>query len=82
MDHNRRRLTRKQRPILSVNKRKAERRHRWPQLARIDQARRHSPLDVCPGFGEVVTRQQGLHTEEVAVEEGREGDLVYQDFGS
>lgn len=52
-----------------------------PELERVDHAGGHRLLDALDGLGGRVARQQRLHAEEVAVEDGREADLVDGDLG-
>lgn len=63
-------------PILRIDKRKAERRNRWPKFAAIDHRNRYRPLDPIPHFRERVAGEERLHAEEIRVEYGCEADLV------
>lgn len=71
---------RKDTPILRIHKREAKSRHRRPQLAAVHHAHRHRPLDALPDFGYRVAGEEGLHAEEIGVENGRETDLVDRYF--
>ena len=53
-----------------------------PKLATVDETSRHGALDPLPCIGEAIAGQEGLHTEEVAVENGCEYDLIDNDFDS
>lgn len=68
--------------ILRGEEPEAERRHRRPQLERIDNANRHRTLDPrdCPHGS--FARKHGLHAKEVGVEHGSEDGLVDCDLGN
>ena len=67
--------------ILRRDVRKLESSDCGPKLAAVDEAGRYGSLDSLPRAGKAVTREQGLHAEEVAVEDRGEDDLVDDDFG-
>jgi len=75
-------LTCKKRPILRLYIRKTERRHRWPDLAAVNETRRDGPLKPLPDLYQCVAREERLHAEEVAVEDGCEDDLIHAYFCS
>ena len=54
-----------------------ERRDRRPHFAAVDPTRGHRVLYALDDFGEGCAGEEGLHAEEVGVEEGREEGLVY-----
>jgi hypothetical protein len=72
--------TRKNAPILLRYIRKAKCRNSRPHFTTIDPARRHRILYALDDLWESCAGEQGLHAEEVRVEEGREEGLVYYDL--
>ena len=60
---------------------KVESSDRWPELAAVDETCWHGSLDPLPCAGDTVAREQGLHAEEIAIEDGSEDDLVDDNFG-
>lgn len=53
-----------------------------PQFAGVDEGGWNGPFDSFDDFEGRVAGEEGLHAEEVGVEDGREDDLVYDYFGS
>ena len=68
-------------PVLGIDKRKAERRDRGPEFATVLYGGGHRALYSFPYVGQGVAREEGLHAEEVGVEERGEHELVDHDFG-
>src|SRR6266487_634912 len=71
--------TRKNAPVLRIYKRKTERCNRRPQFTTIYHTYWYSSFYSFPDFVEGIAREEGLHAEEVRVEDGGEAYLVYGD---
>lgn len=69
-------------PVFYGYKRKIDGGDGGPQLDRVDHTGWNSSLDAVPDFGQVVARKEGLHAEEVRVEQRRKDGLVNDDLGS
>jgi hypothetical protein len=67
-------------PVLYGYIRERKRRDRRPHLAAIDPTRGYCVLYVLDDFGEGCAGEEGLHAEEIRVENGREESLVYHDL--
>jgi hypothetical protein len=68
-------------PILLRHECKTKRCDRGPEFTAIHERHWDSAFDVLEYLIEIVAGKQGLHAEEIAVEDGREQDLVDGYFG-
>lgn len=64
-------------PVLYGYVCKTECRNDGPEFATVDAARGHRVLDALDDLGESCAAEQGLHAEEVRIEDGGEEGLIY-----